>query len=267
MDETFAADPDTLVVLFPCPWELFAGEDLAEIHAEHWQERATFSITRREDMIDEGILATGEVHFEGEEHVHAELIVEAPLEGIEQLASTSAEPLTPTEQVMLAQHQSIWRVHIQAGSRLGRRAAKRMSQLMATFIEAGACSAVLPGLMRLHSGRFIRKQTMDLFSPQGVANLFVGAWHEEGWMRTRGLTAFGLPEIETRADGGLNGAYFLLMDVAANMLMQMARYPGGAHLQIGPREYRLIEGPNAPFEQDEDVPHSGHFGVQTVTPI
>lgn len=264
-DETFAADPETLVALLPCPWEMMSGQDLAAIHGEHWQEGASYELTPRQKVGPEGIVATGQVRFDDEEHVQAQLIVEEPLEGMAGAEHTSAEPLTATERVLIAQHQSIWRLQVPAGGRLGRRAAKRMSQLLATFVEAGAPAAFLPGILRLHTSRFLRKQTMDLYDIQGVTNLFVAAWHHEQWMRTRGLTAFGLPELETRAQEGLNGAYFLLMDVAANMLTQMARFPSGAELQLGPRTYRVIEGP-IELDVDEDVPVNGHFGVQTITP-
>lgn len=255
-----AATPDHLVLLIPCPWPTISAEALEEIFAEHWQEIAHVTWVEEERS---GV-PCAEVRFESaNEVVVPRMFVEEPLEGIEQSLSMSVDPLTHAEALMLRDHASMWRIVLPAGKRLGRRAMKRASQLMATFIEAGACAVFLPGVMRLHSARFIRKETMDLHDPQGMTNLYVGAWHAEGWMRTRGLTAFELPEIEVRADQGLNAAYFHLMDISANMLMQMGRFPSGAELQIGPRtlrieeaDYRMEEAP------DPLVPSNGVHGVQ-----
>lgn len=260
-----ATTPDHLVVLMPCPWAMISAEALEEIFAEHWQELAHVTWLDESEQDAEQV-ACAEVRFESaNEVVVAKVVVEPPLEGLEQSLSMSVDPLTQAEALLLRDHASLWRIVLPAGKKLGRRAMKRASQLMATFIEAGASAAFLPGVMRLHSARFIKKETMDLHDPQGMTNLFVGAWHADGWMRTRGLTAFELPEIEVRADQGLNAAYFHLMDISANMLMQMARFPSGAELQIGPRTLRIEEADHR-FEEAPDplVPSNGYYGIQRI---
>ena len=103
---------------------------------------------------------------------------------------------------------------------------------------------------------------MELTSPQALTNLFINAWHEDGWMRTRGLTAFGLPELEAPVTRGLNAAYFDLMDVAANMIFQAAPFPTGSQLQIGRGMYTLSAGPSGP--EDDEAPINGAFGVLTL---
>ncbi len=251
--------PDHLVALVPCPWPTIEASTLEAIHEEHWLEEVSIELTPCDEE-DADYLATGIVRFAGEV-VEATLIVEPPMEGIEQSAGLSVDPLTQAEVLMLEQHQSVWRIVIPAGKRLGRRAAKRMTQLLATFIEAGGCAALMPGLMRLHSARIIKRHSMDLFDPQSLTNLFVGAWNQEGWMRTRGLTAFELPEVECSTQGGLNAAYFNLMDVSANMLMQMAAFPSGAELQMGHKVMQIVEAPEE-RPDDPQVPGNGFYGVQ-----
>lgn len=265
-EHELAMTPDTLVALIPCPWPMIDAAALDEIHGEHWQEEVNFTLWPLDEAGREatgGASHAGKVSFTSGEVLEVDLLVEPPLPGMEQSAVTSVDPLAPAEILMLRDHQSVWRLSAPAGKRLGRRAAKRLSQLMATFIEAGACAVFLPGLVRLHSARFIRTQTMDLFDPQLLTNLFVSAWHEQEWMRTRGLTAFALPELEVSTSRGLNAAYFDLMDVAANMLMQMAQFPPDAELQLGHRRATLAQG-EPRIAEDRQVPTNGHFGVRQI---
>lgn len=256
-----ASTPDHIVLLIPCPWKTMSSDALDEIFAEHWQELAHFTLS--EEVIDDDFLLQGSVTFDTASEIVEPLIyVEPPLEGIENSLTMSIDPLTHAEALLLQQHQSIWRIVIPAGQKLGRRAIKRASQLMATFIEAGAIAVFAPGIMRLHSPRFIRKETMDLYNPQGMANLFVGAWHDDQWMRTRGLTAFELPEVEISVQGGMNSAYFNLMDMAANMLMQMRAFPSGSEIQMGHKIMKLTSVSDEHQHTDQEVPSNGYYGVQ-----
>ncbi len=289
-DEALAADIESIVALIPCPFEWTTPENIESVHIGTWQEVIDVSLTQRDrDPTEEResqqaapssedgdaedseeappepeIWGEGTIRFEDDEHIEAQLVVESPLEGLVEMAGTSLEPITPTEAVLLANHSSVWRVTVPAGKRLGRRGAKRVSQLMATFIETGGCAVYMPALVRLHSARFIRKQTMDLFDLQGVTNLFVSAFREDDWMRTRGLTSFGLPELEMSTEGGVNAAYFTLMDVSASLLSRMSRYPDGATLQLGHNTFTIFDGPQG-IDEDADVPFNGCFGVQTIT--
>ena len=265
MSDTFRVSPTTLLVLCPAPFAIRDVSDFEETHLMHWQEEATYTLTPVEEPGEDGILATGEVRFEGDEHTVVTIIVEEPLDDITNIAATSAEPLTAPEMILLKDHQAVWRFQVPAGRERGRLAGRRLCQVIATAVEVGVSAVFSPATLRLHSPRFVRKQTMDPSNPEGLTNLFVSAWHDEkGWMRTRGLTAFGLPELETSTKGGLNGAYFLLMDVAANMLFQMAPYPENARLQVGPYTYQLVTGPNSEDAEDDAAPMNGIFGVHTI---
>jgi hypothetical protein len=256
-EETLQVGADTFVAVAACPW---SGLDLAGLeaaHEAHWNERAVWSITPGGA---DGVSGVGEVRFE--DGVVARLVVEPPEPELIGLVGTSLEPFASAEAIMLQSHVSTWRIVVPGGLKEGRRGSKRMAQLMATFIEAGASGIFMPAVIGMHSPRMIRKQTQELHSPQSLANLFVGAVDEGGWMRTRGLTAFGLPELETPLEGGANGAYFRLMDVAANMIFQGGQFPSDSRLQLGHQTFRLVDGPLGP--PDEDVPVNGAFGVQAI---
>ena len=262
-DLALLAGPEDLVAAIPCPWLEQDPRAITEAFGEYWHEALELTYTLEANAADPEVLGRGQLRFE--DGTLATLILEAPTPELVELSSISPMPFTETELVLLHRHLSSWRVVIPAGRRHGRRAAKRMAQLWSAFIAAGACGVFLPGLVRLHSPGLIKKETMDLSSPQALTNLFINAWHEDGWMRTRGLTPFGLPELETPTGAGLNGAYFCLMDVAANMLFQMAPYPPEAVLQIGPKVYSFEPGPRGPA-QDDEVPVCGAFGVMSILP-
>ncbi|MEC9396858.1 MAG: hypothetical protein VX475_04555, partial [Myxococcota bacterium] len=170
MSDTFQVSPTHLLVLCPTPFTVRGGEEFEETHAMHWQEVATYTITPREEVGEDGILATGEVRFEGDEHTVVTIIVEEPLEDVTSLAATSAEPLTAPELILLKEHQAVWRLQVAAGRDKGRLAARRLCQVIATIIEVGACAVFLPSTLRLHAPQFIRMQTMDPYSPEGTAN-------------------------------------------------------------------------------------------------
>lgn len=261
MQEPQQATPDTFIAAIACPWLEQDPRAITEAHAEQWQELLTLELEYAQAPAEEEYLGRGLITFE--DGAQATLLIEPPTPELIELAPMSAMPYNEPEAILLHQHQSLWRIDLAGGQRLGRRNAKRMAQLWSTFISAGACGVFLPGLIHLHSPGMVRKETIELNNPQALANLFVNAWHEEGWMHTRGLTAFGLPELEIKANKGLNAAYFTLMDVAANMIFQMAPYPQDATLQIGPYHYTIAQGPTGP--EDDEVPINGIFGVMTLT--
>jgi hypothetical protein len=261
MQHTDKATPDSFVGVAPVSWGLENTDVLTETHAVHWQEEATYEVEPVEG--EEGVLARGRVVFE--DGVEAVLVVEEPLEQLHTLAGTSKEPYTPTEVVMLKEHKASWRFVVKGGSKRGTDAARHFARIASTMIEAGAAGIFMPGVVTLHSPRFIKVITMDLDQTQNLANLCVHAWHEEGWMATRGLTAFGLPELETPIDEGMNAAYFRLMDIAAGMIAQNKAFPDGSKLSVGPKTYKLTDGQDGP--RDEQVPFSGTFGVQTIAPF
>ncbi len=248
------AQPDSLVLVFPTPWQGDESRLLREVHEEFWIEELeiAWSEPGKAGTIT---LADGFV---------ADLLVEEPIPELTSLAGATIEPYAASELAMLEQHVSVWRVTLSGGSPEGRENAKRGAMLMSTFIEAGAAGVFLPALVRLHSPGTVKQLTMDLDRLENLTTLVVGAWHADDWMITRGLTAFGLPELETPIDSGFNASYFRLMDAAAGMLGQNAPFPSGSMLDMGPQMYTLADGPRGP--KDEQVPVSGHFGTQTIVP-
>jgi hypothetical protein len=231
---------------------------LEETHALQWQEEVSFELEPVEG--EDGVHARGHVVFEDGGEVA--LVVEEPLEKLHTLAGTSKEPYTPTEVVMLKEHTASWRFVVKAGTKRHPSAVLRFAHLASTFVEAGAAGIFMPGIVTLHSPRFIKVVTVDLDQPQSITNLCVHAWHADDWMITRGLTAFGLPELETPVVDGMNAAYFRLMDIAAGMITQNRPFPEGSKLSVGPKSYEINDGQLGP--EDEQVPFSGTFGVQTI---
>lgn len=252
--------PDTFVALAICPWREQTTELLEATHGEMWHEEIDLSLSLDEE--GDELWGRGTAIFP--DGVQAELLVEPPLPEVVGLAGLSPIPFTPMEMILLQEHKSVWRISVDSGPRIARRGAKRITQLFATFVDAGAIGIFLPGIARLHAPRMIQQESMDLFSPQSLAQLFVSAFHKDEWMRTRGMTAFGLPEVELKITQGLNGAFFDLMDVATNMLLQMSPFPDGSRVQVGHRTLQVTHGPER--VPDDELPVNGVFGVVSVQP-
>lgn len=254
------ADPDSFVVLFPVHWDLDQTDSLRAQHARNWQDETEWAVEEAGAGAGEGVRATGRI--EGPDGKSAEVVVEEPLEKLVEAVGTSKEPYTASEQAMLEDHAAIWRVTVEGGEEEGIEQAVWVTQLMSTFIEEGAAGAFVPAIVELHSPSFVKSQAMTIGHIQPVVNLFVGAWDDGDWMATRGLTAFGLPELETPVESGMNAAYFRLMDTASGMLNNRSAFPIGGDLEIGPETYQIEEGRQGP--EDEQVPISGQFGVLTI---
>jgi hypothetical protein len=259
--DLFQASPDSFVALIPVPWDLEGAALLEEVHGETWFEPVRVELDVLDDQRD-GIFARG--RYVLTEDYQAELVVEAPIAELAGLASMSREPFTVTETILLESHRAIWRIVVPCHRDRCRRDARIFARLLSTFVEAGAAGIFLPFCMQMHAPVAIKHLAMDLGEVSNLVQLLVGAYHQDNWMRTRGLTAFGLPEIETAVDDGLNSAFFRLMDVTASMILQQSPFPLGSQLQIGPRMYTLVAGPSGP--PDERVPVAGTYGVHTLTP-
>jgi len=258
-----AAEPNSFVVLFPVTWEEFETDRLERVHGEQWGESSDWSAESTDDGDTEAIRGRGRI--EGPDEQNAELVVEEPIEELTEVAGTSKEPFQPSELALLEEHDAIWRVVVEGGEERGLENAVWTSQLMKTFVEAGAAGAFLPALVEMHAPGMVTSQTVSIGHIQPVVNLFVSAWDDEDWMMTRGLTAFELPELETVVDSGLNQAFFRLMDVASAMINEREAYPVGADLEVGPDAFEVEEGRQGP--EDEQVPFSGHYGVLTLRPV
>lgn len=253
------AQPDSIVLLFPTPWTADESRLLQEVHEEFWIESIAVDLEpgENEDVSFAGTITLADGFV-------ADAVVEAPIPELTSLSGNTIQPYAASELILLEQHESIWRVTLGNGAEESSNNARRAGKLMSTFVEAGASGAFLPALVRLHSPGTVKKLAMDLDSLENLTTLVVSAWHGDDWMVTRGLTAMGLPELETPIDAGFNAAYFRLMDLAAGMVQQGAPYPSGSQIDMGPKRYKLTEGGKGPA--DEQVPLSGHYGKQSLIP-
>lgn len=242
------AQSDGFVVLVPTPWRGPEEQLFLEAFEEYWQEPvgADFEDPERAELTVNG--QPVRVHFD------------AALPELAELANTALEPFGASDQALLQQHTSIYRL---VGDR-GRETAEALLKVVGALVVGGASGAFLPNTRRLHSPRSIRHFTMEI-NAENLANFFIGAYDRNDWMRTRGLTAFGLPEVETPTTRGVNAAYFRLMDVAAAMLDQRSPFPTSSRIQLGPDIFTLVEGPRGP--DDDDIPVNGLHGVITLMPI
>lgn len=255
--EELKANPDSFVVVLPTSWSGDVTGLICESYRESWFQELEAEVDGDSDFEISAI-------FRFEDGCEARGAVEEPLPDLTDLAGRSYEPYAASELALLESHENVWRIVVDSGDD-ARAAARRTTELMSAFIDAGAFGAFIPQAVRLHSPRTVRSLTVDPGQHDALANIFVNAWHDDGWMRSRGLTAFGLPELETPVDQGLNAAYFRIMDIAANMIGLGRPYPPGAQLDAGPTSYRLELGPKG-IEDDEDVPICGHFGVRSIMP-
>lgn len=239
------ANPDDFVVLFPTHFSGSAAELVRQTHEEVWMEELEL------ELDDSG----GTVRLED---VELTVVVDEPLEGLAELAFTSPEPFEGSAAAMLDNHTALWRV---VGP-TGRQTAVQLLRFASTMVESGAAGVFLPGIRRLHSPRTIQRQAMSI-DAQSLASVFVAAFDRDDWMRTRGLTSFGLPELQTPIDDGPNAAFFRLMDVASAMIGQNAPFNPGSSIQLGPYQWRLSSDGDG--IEDTDVPVNGIHGVQTLS--
>lgn len=250
-----AADLHSLVALLPVPWGEDGLELLKEVHEEIWAED-----------LDATWEAPGERATLTLRNGHSlSLQVDEAIPELVDLAPTSKHPFAAAELHQIENQRSIWRLVLEGVDSDPRRLAASFARLLSTAIEAGAPAVFLPACVQLHPPALIRHLSMDFNQPDAVINLFVSAWNDDEWMISRGLTVFGLPELETRHKQGLNAAYFRLMDVASTMFLQQAPFPDGAQLQVGPQIFEARTGPTGP--SDPQVPFCGHHGTLTIGPV
>lgn len=236
------ARPDDFVLLVAHEFNENSADYLASTHAEFWQEELGLRVET-----DQATIELPEVSIA--------VVFDPPIPELAQLAGNALEPYGASDLLQLERHTGIWR--LVASSRF---AAWPLLRVASTMIEAGAGGVFLPGTRQLHSPRTVRRLAMEP-SPDALANFFVSAFDREGWMRTRGLTPFGLPELETAIVDGHNAAYFRLMDVAAAMIANGRAFDDHASLSIGPHLHTIVSGPNGPLDDD---PINGLHGVQTL---
>jgi len=246
------ATPDTFVFLVAAPWGADGLQVLREVFVENWSENLVVqALADSEDGFE------ARVELDG---IDAGITFDDPIPELVDLTGTTIEPYAATEVALLEAHESLWRFVVSAGTK--RAGAVFGMKLMAAMCVAGASGVFLPMTMRLHSPRTLTRLSINPNSEQNLANIYVHCWDQDGWMRTRGLTAFGLPELETPISDGPNAAYFRLMDLSANMIAQEGPFPSGGQILAGPQLYSIADGPQGPA--DERIPLAGFYGVQTV---
>lgn len=218
--------PDSLILVFATPWDDDATARIAETHLEIY-----------------GSHLDPTLQFEKDE----------PLSDLIEAARGSQPPFAETEVLALESQKVSWRFSIPNAKNSDLETVKRIA---VCFSATGALAIFVPSTVRLFAPSVIRQLAS---SPEIDAStqLFVHAREAEGSLITRGLTAFGLPEIETTTAHGLNAAFFDLMDVAAEMLASGNRFETGDQLTLGPQ---LLEVTEVTATPDPLSPISGTFG-------
>lgn len=247
------AEPDSLVALVPVHWEISQLDILAAVHPDVWAEPLDV------DRSEASVAAT--LHI-GDSDAPVTVHTDDPLPDLVDMTGMAKQPFRPSEAAQLQQHTAIWRLTMANVSDDVTARAHTFARLLTTAVDAGAPGVFLPFCLQLHSPSLIKHLATDFGQPPSMINLYVNAWNDDEWMVTRGLTVFGLPELETPIESGLNDAYFRLMDVAAAMFAQGQPYPEGARLQLGPDLYVAEEGPEGP--EDTMVPICGVYGRTTL---
>ena len=250
---TDRAAPDSLVALVPVNWETSQVDSLANTHPEVWGE----------DLRRNGDSDAPVARFEvGDATAPVDLQIDDPLPDLPDLKGTAKKPFSTSEATRLEDHSAVWRLTMRHISDDPIDRSHAFARMVTTAVHAGAPGVFFPFCLQLHSPSLVEHLAVDFSKPPSLINLYVNAWNNDDWMITRGLTVFGLPELETPIDSGLNDAYFRLMDVAAGMLVQRDPYPAGARIEIGPRLFRIERGPAGP--DDSMVPVCGAFGRMTI---
>ncbi len=246
------AAPDSLVALLPVQWSTDQTSLLATTHPDVWAEPC-----------EHQAMEDGGARFQfGDDLPPITLTVDPPMEELVSAAGMAKKPFHAAELSRLENHSALWRLTMPQISEAPIERAHGFARFLTTAIEAGAAGVFLPFCAQMHSPGFIKHLAVDFSKPPALVNLLINAWNDDEWMITRGLTVLGLPELETPIEGGLNDAYFRLMDVAAGMLIQRDAYPDGAQLQLGPHHYMINDGPSGP--EDRQIPLCGLYGRLTI---
>ena len=245
------AAPDSFVALIPVSWTAEEIDLLREVHPQVWAELLT--------PLEPGPGQAARFRL-GDDPAgpEASLVIDEPILELNELVDTSRQPFQPHEALQLSQHRAIWRLILTGAAASPLASGRAFTRLLGTLMEAGAPAVFLPFCVQLHPASLIRHFSIEHKQPQTLVNLFVSAFNDDDWMVTRGLTVFGLPELETPTSRGLNAAFFRLMDVSCAMLAQESPFPLGSRVQVGPELLEVSSGPLGP--EDKAVSINGHYG-------
>lgn len=237
------AKPDDFMLLICNEFSEGSLGYITETHAEFWQEDLNLSLDGGVGSID---LPEAEIR----------LAVDEPIPEIADFAAQALEPFGASDLAMIQRHTSTWRVVAS-----GPFSAWPLVRIASTLVESGASAVFVPRTRQLHSPRAVQRFAMDA-APDALANFWVSAFDGDGWMRTRGLTAFHMPELITQIKDGHNAAYFRLMDVAAAMIENGRAFDDGASLTLGPNLHTIASAAHHAIEDTVEI--NGLHGVQTL---
>lgn len=248
--------PDSLVALLPVSWGPDEISIFEEVHPQVWAE--ALPRISSDDPTCAAAFQIGVSETPSLPPFEITLHIDEPIPELLELVDAAKHPFDPSERLQLENHSAIWRITMTGLAAAPVRKARAFARFLASAAEAGAPAVFLPSSFQLHSSQLIRHVSVDLNQPPALVNLYISAFNDDEWMVTRGLTSLGFPELETSVAGGLNAAYFRLLDVATELIVQEAPFRPGARLQLGPHLYEIQPGPRGP--EDTAIPVCGAFG-------
>ena len=236
------ATPDSLLVLLPWIDATIDVALLKETHAHIWAE--TIDVVETDDTIVLQQVNEQVTLWIGEQD--DTLTAAMPF---------APEPFVGSEKLRVETHTHV--IHLIANGEPTYPTAL-MTKLVSTFVEMGSAAIFIPMTGRIFPQRWVQRATMtpDL---QATVQIFINAWDDDTTMRTRGLTAFGLPELQLAITEGKNAAFFDLLDISAFMIDRGVAVEVGERVQVGAKFYKAyaVESPT----DDPLVPIAGTFGV------
>ncbi len=237
---TDASPPNTLMIVLPTPWTDGFYERVASTYLDIW-DRELMRTINAEDTLNDG-------------DEKARWIQDPLIEHLLESIQHSHPPFAESEQLIAAQHQVSWRVSVESPTYAD---ARFLVRLLAAITANQSVATLIPSTGRAFPPTFTRQLSAS-DEIESIISFFVHAWTEGTTMRTRGLTAFGFPEIETEIVGGKNEAYFNLLDLSASILLDgmpsLSRV-----IDLGNAQYEL--GEMIEPRPDPENPIAGSFGV------
>ncbi len=248
--------PDSFVALIPVVWDSSEISVLSEVHPQVWAELLVPVDPPTHPTL--GAFRVGE----DPDGPSITIIEDEPLPQLADLLDHARQPFLPAEALQLRNHSSLWRITLTDVRHAPLARARAFLRVLSTACEAGAPAVFLPSSLQLHPASLVRHLATEHRQPQTLTNLFVSAFNDDDWMVSRGLTAFGLPELETPIVQGLNAAFFRLMDLSCAMIAQESPLSPDRSVQLGPDLLTVETGPLGP--PDTGIPVNGSFGRLTL---
>ncbi len=246
---TNQSPPNTLMIVLPTPWNDGFYERVSSTYLEIWDcELFKESVDPKSEDASgmTGILTDGDRR--------ATWSCDPAVEHLAESIAHSHPPFAESEQLIAAQHKVSWRLSIESPSYED---ARFIVRLMAAVTANQTVATLIPSTGRAFPPTFTRQLSAS-DEVESIISFFVHAWTEGTTMRTRGLTAFGFPEVETEISGGKNESYFNLLDLSASILLD--GMPALSRtIDLGNSQYEL--GEMVDPAPDPENPIAGFYGV------